>query len=312
MFVSMNSYSTLPTFPARAPESSLLFDHITRRLAPESNHRKQFASSSAVHTWIHFSRHSVLLILVFSTFLLGIFLSCLVVVQTLFLLSFCSSQTVLKFVSLLWSHIATVLAEAARRSTPEKFEKLELLLGSTMSSRECSGEDPTAWRKHATARTSEISLDSHRHEKSSASPTFRGDQTTLVGWKWSIAVTGRAKHRNIFDDFQRVEEQPNPRLQSFAPEQQAKGHLGATVPHFMRLFVMRKRQLTNMSNGMLQLPVRCVDYQLPLSLWARKASSFLHTFFFHDAWLHAIFSEYHTLVVRGDIDEDGSSCWYAF
>ena len=50
---SVNS-STLHTFSALAPESSLMFDHITRRLGPESYHRKQLASSSAVHTFTHF------------------------------------------------------------------------------------------------------------------------------------------------------------------------------------------------------------------------------------------------------------------
>ena len=56
----------------------------------------------------------------------------------------------------------------------------------------------------------------------------------------------------------------------------------------------------------------CAVRRLSASAISLGAQSFLHTFFFHDAWLHAIFSEYHTLVVRGDIDEDGSSCWYAF
>ena len=57
---SVNSCSTLHTFSAREPESSLMFGHITRRLGPESNHRKQIASSSAVDTLTGFSRHSVL------------------------------------------------------------------------------------------------------------------------------------------------------------------------------------------------------------------------------------------------------------
>ena len=46
----MNSYSTLHTFSAFAPESSLMFDHVTRRLGPEPNPRKQVESSSAVYT----------------------------------------------------------------------------------------------------------------------------------------------------------------------------------------------------------------------------------------------------------------------
>ena len=44
------------TFSAFALESSLILDHIMRRFAPESNHRKQVASSSAVHTLTRFGR----------------------------------------------------------------------------------------------------------------------------------------------------------------------------------------------------------------------------------------------------------------
>ena len=57
---SLNSYSTLHTFSALAPTSSLMLDHIRRRLGPESNLGKQFESSCAVDTLMHFRRHSIL------------------------------------------------------------------------------------------------------------------------------------------------------------------------------------------------------------------------------------------------------------
>ena len=56
----MNSCSALHTISALAPVSSHVVDHITGRLGPESNHRKQVASPSAVYTLTHVSRHSVL------------------------------------------------------------------------------------------------------------------------------------------------------------------------------------------------------------------------------------------------------------
>ena len=56
---SVNSYSTLHTFSALAPVSSLMVDHITKRRGPESYPRNQVESSYAVHTLTDFGRHSV-------------------------------------------------------------------------------------------------------------------------------------------------------------------------------------------------------------------------------------------------------------
>ena len=53
----MNSNCTLRA-SALALERSLLLDHITRGLGPESNYRKQFALSSAVYTLTRFGRCS--------------------------------------------------------------------------------------------------------------------------------------------------------------------------------------------------------------------------------------------------------------
>ena len=56
----MKSCCTLHTFSALAPDNSLMHDHITRGLGPESDHRKRLASSSAVYTLTHSGRYSVL------------------------------------------------------------------------------------------------------------------------------------------------------------------------------------------------------------------------------------------------------------
>ena len=46
-----NLNCTLHAFSALALETSLILDHITRRLGAESNHRKEFESSRAQHTF---------------------------------------------------------------------------------------------------------------------------------------------------------------------------------------------------------------------------------------------------------------------
>ena len=53
---SANLNCVLHAFSAFALESSLTLDHITTRHGPESNHIKQLASSSAVHTLTRFGR----------------------------------------------------------------------------------------------------------------------------------------------------------------------------------------------------------------------------------------------------------------
>ena len=52
---SVKWYCVLHTFSVLALQTSLMLDHITRRLGPTSDHRKQFASSSAAYTLTLFS-----------------------------------------------------------------------------------------------------------------------------------------------------------------------------------------------------------------------------------------------------------------